>query len=275
MRAVQIDMFRELEVKKHSDGLFCRTVADYHKWLDLPDWVMLYDGTPERDGLLSEIASCKNNYDVYGSKVHACNGLVDLKSTNVQSGNGNGPYIWINEVQSCVGNEYWVLTPKGHVGGEHIDVCPYCGANLKQGCGNVLLIKASYKRWCNFLHSDPVREICGGKSDWDEKMLRSMWCVEDRENKDWKNCRAQTNCPIGRRIETIAGPKVTPTETCRNCANCETNDIRGYWNYLCPFESWGTYNDIQRRCREAGDVCDCGKFEPIKKEVVCEGIGRK
>ena len=55
------------------------------------------------------------------------------------------------------------------------------------------------------------------------------------------------------------------TETCGNCANCVTNDIRGYWNYLCPFESWGEYNDVGRRCKVAGDVCDCGKFEPKKE----------
>lgn len=48
-----------------------------------------------------------------------------------------GIKIWLNA--SCPG-EYWVMNKTGEICGEHIESCPYCKANLKIGCGDVLLV---------------------------------------------------------------------------------------------------------------------------------------
>lgn len=53
-------------------------------------------------------------------------------------------YIWLNEIEPA---EYWVMNDSGTRPGEHIDTCPFCGANLKAGGGDVLLVKADGGWW--------------------------------------------------------------------------------------------------------------------------------
>ena len=55
----------------------------------------------------------------------------------------DGVKIWLNTAEPA---EYWVLTHDGEVCGERIEHCPYCEANLKIGCGDVLLVPIQIAR---------------------------------------------------------------------------------------------------------------------------------
>lgn len=45
--------------------------------------------------------------------------------------------IWLN---SMMPSEYWVMSKSGDVCGEHVEICPYCEADLKNGEGDVLIV---------------------------------------------------------------------------------------------------------------------------------------
>jgi len=47
-------------------------------------------------------------------------------------------YCWLN---TCQPPEYWVFTKKNEATGRHVDACPYCGARLKDGRGDVTVYK--------------------------------------------------------------------------------------------------------------------------------------
>ena len=53
-------------------------------------------------------------------------------------------YIWLNAVQPA---EYWVMNDFWNPAGKHVETCPYCGADLKAGGGDVLLVKANGDWW--------------------------------------------------------------------------------------------------------------------------------
>ena len=59
------------------------------------------------------------------SAVHVC----DKKPDDVK--------IWLNAMAPA---EYWVLNSGDDPCGEHIEVCPYCGVNLKDGAGDVMIV---------------------------------------------------------------------------------------------------------------------------------------
>lgn len=64
-----------------------------------------------------------------------------------------GKYIWLNHIEAP---EYWVINDEGNPCGEHIETCPYCGADLKNGAGDVVLVKADGGWWVirGFLKGD-------------------------------------------------------------------------------------------------------------------------
>lgn len=55
-----------------------------------------------------------------------------------------GKYIWMNEIELP---EYWVMNDDGNPCGEHIEQCPFCGADLINGGGDVVLIRADGFLW--------------------------------------------------------------------------------------------------------------------------------
>lgn len=59
------------------------------------------------------------------STIHVC----DQKPENVK--------IWLNAMMPA---EYWVMNKLDNPCGEHIETCPYCGANLNDGEGDVLIV---------------------------------------------------------------------------------------------------------------------------------------
>lgn len=67
----------------------------------------------------------RNYCNLYNSLKHKCANIPKNK------------YIWCN-VYHFDGGEFWVLNEDGQIGGAHIDVCPYCGADLKHQKGDVI-----------------------------------------------------------------------------------------------------------------------------------------
>lgn len=102
----------------------------FQKWLQLPEKMLVPAGTHERERLLADVRAW---YSVlYQQAQHTCPQMPADK------------YIWLNEVEPA---EFWVLNTVGEVCGEQADECPFCGANLKHGGGDAVLIKAGSRFW--------------------------------------------------------------------------------------------------------------------------------
>lgn len=65
--------------------------------------------------------------------------------------------IWLN---SMMPSEYWVMSKSGDVCGEHVEFCPYCEADLKNGEGDVLIVPFGHSE--NFTHAAPVSPVDAG-----------------------------------------------------------------------------------------------------------------
>lgn len=65
--------------------------------------------------------------------------------------------IWLN---SMMPSEYWVMSKSGDVCGEHVEFCPYCEADLKNGEGDVLIVPFGHSE--NFTHAAPVSPVDTG-----------------------------------------------------------------------------------------------------------------
>lgn len=90
--------------------------------------MILLSGTEERRLVLKAIRE-----NMPCQAIHIC----DEQPDNVK--------IWLNEIESHEGpdSEFWVMNRDGEAGGEQIDRCPYCGADLKQGAGDVAIVNDS------------------------------------------------------------------------------------------------------------------------------------
>ena len=65
--------------------------------------------------------------------------------------------IWLN---SMMPSEYWVMGKSGDVCGEHVEICPYCEADLKNGEGDVLIVPFGHSE--NFTPAAPVSPADAG-----------------------------------------------------------------------------------------------------------------
>lgn len=124
----QVDLFQELENQR----LHAQQERMFQEWLGLPNELLIPASSPERPGVPANL-----NYGYcmrWNCAHHRCPGLV---------AEGHH-YIWLNCVQAP---EYWVMNPMGDPVGEHIDICPFCGADLTHGGGDVVLCKADDDWW--------------------------------------------------------------------------------------------------------------------------------
>lgn len=102
----------------------------FQKWSRLSDKTFVPAGTPERERLLTDL---RTGYGIlYKKAQHICSPMPSDK------------YIWLNEVEEA---EFWIMNSVGEVCGEKIDVCPFCGADLKHGEGDAVLVKAEPRFW--------------------------------------------------------------------------------------------------------------------------------
>lgn len=116
------------------DDYLTKLMNTYEQWLLLPQETLIREGSPERDRVREILA---NGYcDLYSKALHRCAKLPAHRE------------IWLNHCDK----DYWVIHTKGEPQGDKCDVCPYCGAKLKDGKGDVVLIKAEAKRYANYKH---------------------------------------------------------------------------------------------------------------------------
>ena len=65
--------------------------------------------------------------------------------------------IWLNAMMPA---EYWVMNKLGNPCGEHIEICPYCNADLKNGEGDVMIVPFGYS--ANFTDAAPASPADAG-----------------------------------------------------------------------------------------------------------------
>lgn len=122
----QMDLFAVVEEQEKET----EAKLVFREWQGLPKEKFIREGDPMRAQVRGELARwyCSR----WAQALHRCAGLPDGKS------------IWLNHIEAP---EYWVMNDVGNPAGEHIEVCPYCGANLKNGAGDVVLVKADGGWW--------------------------------------------------------------------------------------------------------------------------------
>lgn len=122
----QITIFDELDAKRHEE----ESKAMYREWLTLPEEKLIPAHSQERSMVHKELRVG------FGKKwrqaVHRCKGTPSDVT------------IWLNEIEAP---EFWVLNHGDNPCGERVEVCPYCGANLKSGEGDVVLVKDDGALW--------------------------------------------------------------------------------------------------------------------------------
>lgn len=122
----QINIFEDVE-KRELQAFRDRTFLE---WKALPFEKMIPAISRERPDVKSELA--RDYCRLWKGAVHRCHELPE------------GVHIWLNETEPP---EYWVINRNRSPAGEHIEACPFCGADLKHGGGDVTLIKADDSWW--------------------------------------------------------------------------------------------------------------------------------
>ena len=113
----------------------------YQRWLKAPDETFIFASQNERRELLKYMGVL--SHTEYHSAHHVCKQMPQ----NI--------HAWLNSTTI----NYFVFTEKGAMAGEQYDICPYCGANLKNNEGDVILFKKHEKYWISHLYWDkPIHE---------------------------------------------------------------------------------------------------------------------
>ena len=132
--------------------------------------------------------------------------------------------IWLN---SMMPSEYWVMSKSGDVCGEHVEICPYCEADLKNGEGDVLIVPFGHSE--NFTPAAPASPADAGAaaqslSDAEPVSLAAASCLcRTCGSEDCPGRGCNKECPNGsegscftstcpgyiERIDVICKDKVT------------------------------------------------------------------
>ncbi len=122
----QMTIFENMEEQERKEA----QAKMFREWMTMPAEKLVLAVSSERMDVRSDLA---HGYCMRWSKaLHRCPGLPDDQ------------YIWLNEIEPP---EYWVLNRNGDQCGEHVETCPFCGADLKHGGGDVVLHKADDGWW--------------------------------------------------------------------------------------------------------------------------------
>ena len=123
----QINLFDEVE-EQDSVELAHR---GFEAWLAAPAFLEIPENSPLRPDMV--VTFCEGYFSgLWSDALHVCGKLP------------RGVYIWLNNYMT---GEYWVEHRPGSVQGRKADVCPYCGADLKHGHGDVVFLKAGPWLW--------------------------------------------------------------------------------------------------------------------------------
>lgn len=123
----QINFVEQIERSIHDERHKAIAREHYRLWLQAPDLYIVPDEQREKMKSYPQDTVC----DIYSATLHYC-----------EENNGNHR-IWLNV--GCHGGgrkEFWVINSKYKISGENCDVCPYCGANLREGEGRIALEKS-------------------------------------------------------------------------------------------------------------------------------------
>ena len=129
----QINILEQMEREEREKKYYEAFRERYRKWLHTDGDKTIKENDPERATMVSYPHD--THCDIYSQCIHVCNEMPE------------DVYIWINTTAGCIYNEYWVLNRRGEVGGKRIDICPYCGVNLRSGKGDIKLIKQTPDRF--------------------------------------------------------------------------------------------------------------------------------
>jgi hypothetical protein len=134
----QLNFIEDMERAKKEQDWFEKRTSAYNKWLSLPNETHISDGSEERSQVRYDF--WQFGLSLYRNAHHICEPMPEDE------------YVWLNSAASHSGGEFWVLNKKDGMGGKHIEVCPYCGANLAEGRGDVLLQKKEEGHWRMYLY---------------------------------------------------------------------------------------------------------------------------
>lgn len=151
------DFIEDPEKTKREDETFQRKTDMYEKWLSLQERTLIKEGTSERATLNETLWA--NYCELYGQALHECERLPEDE------------YIWMNACK----HEFWVLNKRGECQGTQINKCPYCGAELGKGKGNVYLYKAEAKYWLFYLYFDRPMYERGFQSPEERQKIKEVW----------------------------------------------------------------------------------------------------
>lgn len=105
--------------------------------------------------------------------------------------------IWLNAMMPA---EYWVKNNPGDVCGEHIEICPYCKANLKNGEGDVLIVPFGYSE--NFTDAAPASPADAGAATQSQSAAEPVSLEADECTENPTSSAAATAAAE----ETVAAP---------------------------------------------------------------------
>ena len=125
----QINFLDGIDRSEEKERWYREKAATYKEWLTLPEKTFIRGVTPERENLASILLNGLG--ELYQYAHHECKNMPEDE------------YIWMNSVE----DNYWVRRKPGVMEGEHVKICPYCGADLAGGKGDAVLYKAEPKYW--------------------------------------------------------------------------------------------------------------------------------
>lgn len=102
----------------------------FQEWCQAPEEKLIHADDPLRQQVQTTLR--RLYCTVWEQALHRCPNLPAEKC------------IWLNYNELP---EYWVMNDEGDPCGEHIEQCPFCGADLKNGGGDVALTKADGLLW--------------------------------------------------------------------------------------------------------------------------------
>lgn len=106
-----------------------KSFNEFNTWRNLPERTHIDADSKDRPQVREML---RKKWKLYSAAHHVCSKLPGDR------------YIWLNYVENP---EYWVLNKVGGPVGEYVETCPYCGADLKHGGGDVVLLKTSSRIW--------------------------------------------------------------------------------------------------------------------------------
>lgn len=140
MKKLTKRQIKEQEEKKQKiqmrDARIFHTFKAYTLYHSLKeDEIFISEDDERRQSIVSQVYGyyC----EVYNKLIHTCNNMPESAE------------IWCNTFSSHRKKEYWVKHSKGEIGGIHVITCPFCGAELEKGKGDVIVFKThiSEKKW--------------------------------------------------------------------------------------------------------------------------------